>query len=204
MNNLDRALDDISSIRRQMAATMEFRGYGPATLATTGGFAIAAATIQQFSLLNANRQIIGYLSIWLITALLSASLTFFRMYTRARRMHSALSDEMITMAVEQFLPSIVTGLLITVVMVYSAPQALWLLPGLWQIIFSLGIFASCRFLPKAMLAAASWYMVTGISCIAVGDAYAFSPLEMGIPFGVGQLLIAAILRLSAVGERDDC
>ena len=46
MNDLYKALGDISSIRRQMASTTEFRGYGPATLATTGLFAILAAAAQ--------------------------------------------------------------------------------------------------------------------------------------------------------------
>src|ERR1035441_4933563 len=35
MNDLNRALGDISSIRRQMARSTEFHGYGPATLAGT-------------------------------------------------------------------------------------------------------------------------------------------------------------------------
>ena len=33
MNDLYKALGDISSIRKQMANATEFRGYGPATLA---------------------------------------------------------------------------------------------------------------------------------------------------------------------------
>ena len=39
MNDLNKALGDISSIRRQVARSTEFRGYGPATLAATGVFA---------------------------------------------------------------------------------------------------------------------------------------------------------------------
>ena len=35
MNDLNRALGDIDSIRRQMARTTEFRGYGPTTLASS-------------------------------------------------------------------------------------------------------------------------------------------------------------------------
>ena len=46
MNDLNRALGDISSIRRQMARSTEFHGYGPATLAATGVLAIAAAEAQ--------------------------------------------------------------------------------------------------------------------------------------------------------------
>ena len=46
MNDLNRALGDINSIRRQMARSTEFRGYGPATLAATGLIAVLAAGAQ--------------------------------------------------------------------------------------------------------------------------------------------------------------
>src|SRR6516225_1197032 len=46
MDDLHRALGDISNIRRQMARTTEFRGYGPATLASTSVFALLAAGVQ--------------------------------------------------------------------------------------------------------------------------------------------------------------
>jgi hypothetical protein len=42
MNDLNKALGDISSIRRQVAHATEFRGYGPATLAGTGSRNVAA------------------------------------------------------------------------------------------------------------------------------------------------------------------
>jgi hypothetical protein len=194
VNDLYRALGDINSIRRQVANTTEFRGYGPATLATTGAFAIVAAGLQQLLLPGAADHVAVYLSIWVFTAFLSAALTGIQMRTRSMRIHSALSNEMMSMAVEQFLPSLVTGLLLTVVLVGSVPHAVWMLPGLWQLIYSLGIFSSCRFLPKQMLAAGIWYLLTGLICVAIGEGHSLAPLEMGIPFGAGQLLIAAILR----------
>ena len=43
MSDLNKALGDISSIRRQMARSTEFRGYGPATLCATGLIAVMAA-----------------------------------------------------------------------------------------------------------------------------------------------------------------
>jgi hypothetical protein len=77
-----------------------------------------------------------------------------------------------------------------------------MLPGLWQIVFSLGIFASCRSLPRPMLAAAVWYLACGLAVLALANgSAAFSPLAMALPFGIGQLLIAVILYAS-VGERD--
>ena len=55
---------------------------------------------------------------------------------------------MILMAVEQFLPSVGAGALISIVLVRLVPANIWMLPGLWQITYSLGVFASCRFLPR--------------------------------------------------------
>jgi hypothetical protein len=193
MNDLNRALGDISSIRRQMARTTEFRGYGPATLAATGLIAFLAATIQALWLPDPVSHVSGYLSIWIFTAILSAALTGVQMYTRTRRMHSGMSQEMMHMAVEQFLPSVGAGLLITIVLVGYVPAALWMLPGIWQVIFSLGVFSSCRFLPRPMLAAGAWYLLTGLACIALGGSAALSPWAMGVPYGAGQLLVAGVL-----------
>jgi hypothetical protein len=202
MNDLNRALGEISSIRRQVARSTEFRGYGPATLATTGLIAVLAAGIQARWVPEPAHHASTYLGIWIWTAILSAALTGTQMYTRSRRMHSGMSDEMIRMAVEQFLPAVAAGVLMTVVLLRFVPGALWMLPGIWQVIFSLGVFSSCRFLPRPMLAAGAWYLVTGLVCIALGDSRALSPWAMGIAFGAGQLLVAGIL-LFATQEGGD-
>ena len=77
-----------------------------------------------------------------------------------------------------------------------------MLPGLWQIVFSLGIFASCRSLPRPMFAAGVWYLATGLASLAFANgAHAYSPWSMAVPYGIGQLFIAAVLYWS-VGESD--
>lgn len=146
---------------------------------------------------DAAHQIPRYLTIWVATAMVAAALTGVQVYRRTQREHSALSDEMIRMAVEQFLPSAAAGLLITIVLVRAVPGVLWMLPGLWQVIFSLGVFSSCRFLPRPMVAAGAWYLLTGMVAIALGEGRAFSPWVMGISFGVGQMLVAGILLWTA-------
>jgi hypothetical protein len=203
MNDLYKALGDISSIRRQMASTTEFRGYGPATLATTGLFAILAAAAQALWFPDPAHHISAYMGVWVSTAVLSAALTGVQMYNRARRIHSGLSNEMLRMAVEQFLPSAAAGLLVTIVLLRYVPFATWMLPGIWQVIFGLGIFSSCRFLPRPMIAAGAWYLLTGLSCLAMGGNRALSPWTMGISYGAGQLLVAAILLFSTSPENED-
>jgi hypothetical protein len=203
MSDLHKALGDISSIRRQMAHSTQFRGYGPATLAATGVFAFLAASSQSMWLPDPANHIPAYLSIWISTAVLSAALTGVQMYTRTRRMHSGLSDEMIRMAVEQFLPAVGAGVLVTIALVRFVPAVVWMLPGLWQVIFSLGIFSSCRFLPRAMSAAGAWYLLTGLVCISFGDSRALAPWTMGLAYGAGQLLVAGILFVATPEGADE-
>jgi hypothetical protein len=202
MDDLHKALGDISTIRREMARSMQFRGYGPATMATTGAFAFLAAAVQAVWLRDPANHIQAYLSIWASTAFLCSALTGAQMYTRSRRIHSGLSDDMIRMAVEQFLPSAAAGALVTIVLVHYVPSVSWMLPGLWQVIFSIGVFSSCRFLPRPMVAAGCWYLLTGLSCLALGDNRALAPRMMGLAFGIGQLIVAGIL-LVATPESDD-
>jgi hypothetical protein len=202
MVDLDKALADITAIRSQMARGALFRGYGPMTVAATGVLAVAAAWVQARWLPDPASDSLSYLMLWLATAALSVTLIGIEMVARTRRIHSGLADEMIHAATEQFLPAGVAGVLLTIVVSRFASESLWMLPGLWQIVFSLGIFASCRSLPRPMLAAAVWYLACGLAVLALANgSAAFSPLAMALPFGLGQLLIAVILYAST-GERD--
>lgn len=203
MNDLNKALGDISSIRRQVAHTTEFRGYGPATLAGTGLLAFAAAWMQAVYVRDAANHIAEYLSIWIMTAAVSAALIVIEMFARTRRIHTGLADEMIRMAVEQFLPSVGVGGLVTFVLLRFVPGSQWMLPGMWQIIFSLGVFSSCRFLPRATIAAGAWYLLTGLTSLALGDNRALSPWGMGVPYGAGQMLLAGILLFATREGRND-
>ena len=202
MRDLDKALADITAIRSQMARGAEFRGYGPVTVAATGGLALVAAVIQALALPDPATDPFPYLALWVATAAVSVVLIGIEMVARTRRIHSGLADEMIHAATEQFIPAGVAGVLLTFVLYRFAPQSLWMLPGLWQIVFSLGLFASCRSLPRPMFAAALWYLATGLASLAFANgAHAFSPYAMAVPYSVGQLYIAVVL-YRAVGATD--
>jgi hypothetical protein len=202
MEDLDRALADITAIRSQLARGTEFRGYGPMTVAATGFVAVAAAGIQAVWLPEPASDLLGYVAVWVATAAISIALIGIEMVARSRRIHSGLADAMIHAATEQFIPAGVAGALLTFVLFRFAPQSLWMLPGLWQIVFSLGIFASCRSLPRPMFGAGVWYLATGLASLAwASGAHAYSPWAMAAPYGIGQLFIAAVLYW-CVGEGD--
>src|SRR5215470_18744072 len=202
MRDLDKALADITAIRSQMARGSEFRGYGPATVAVTAALAIVVAVLQAVWLPAPAANPFAYAMLWGATAVVAFTLIGIEMVARTRRIHSGLADEMIQAATEQFIPAGVAGLLLTVVLFQYAPQSLWMLPGLWQIVFSLGLFASCRSLPRAMFAPAVWYLAAGLGSLALArGSHALSPYAMAVPYGFGQILIATVLYL-AVGESD--
>jgi hypothetical protein len=204
MSDFDKALGDISTIRREVARSTQFRGYGPATLATTGLLSIVAATAQSAWLPNPTSHPLGYLRIWGSLAVVSAVLTAAQVVNRTRRIHSGLSNEMLRQAVEQFLPALGAGVLLTLVLLrHYTPATFWMLPALWQIVFSLGVFASCRFLPRPMLAAGAWYLACGLLTLSFGNARALAPWTMGLAFGGGQLLTAAILLFTAKETGDE-
>jgi len=203
MDDLNKALGEIGAIRRQMAHATEFHGYGWATLAATGLFAVLASVAQSWWAEDPVAHVARYLAIWIATAAISATLIAVQTVTRTQRLHSGLADEMIHMAVEQFLPAAFSGTLLTVVLVLTAPHEVWLLPGLWQIIYSLGVFASCRFLPRAMQAAGGWYLLSGLTTLLLGNPGSLSPWAMGIAFGVGQALVALVLYRNGKEEADE-
>jgi len=200
MTELRQALAEIRAIRTQVARGTQFRGYGPRSIAATGVLALGVAAVQAHWFSHAGRDVSEFLAIWVATAAVSVFMSAWETVTRARRVHDGFAKEMTHAAVEQFLPAIVAGILLTVVLVRAAPPVAWMLPGLWELVFSLGIFASCRFLPRPMFGVGLWYLAAGLACLAVQSSHqVLSPWAMGVPFGVGQLLVACVLR-SGYGE----
>ena len=196
MKDLQQALSEIHTIRNQVARGTEFRGYGPASIAVSGILAFLVAALQtEWMARTPKPDPAVWLGAWAATAAVSVLLTGTETFARARRVHVGLAREMVQSAVAQFLPAVAVGFLLAVVMMRVAVQECWMLPGLWELIFSLGVFASCRFLPRQMFAVGVWYLAAGLFCLAAGSATrALSPWSMGVPFGVGQLLVAAVLQ----------
>ena len=194
MRELQEALADIDAIRVQVARGTQFRGYGPRSVAASGVLALIVAAAQVRWSSGAGHDAGSFVAIWVTVAAVSAAFSAWETIRRARRVHVGFAREMINSAVEQFLPALAVGMLLTVVLMRCAPPVLWMLPGLWAISFSLGIFASCRFLPRPIFAVGLWYLAAGLVCLVVESGpRELSPWAMGISFGVGQLLVALTL-----------
>ncbi len=188
------ALTQISEIRLQLARNEVFRGYRAMPVAFSGGVAILAAFIQSVTIPDPVARVGPYLALWIGAAVVSALAAGLEMMIRARNSSSPMTRELTWLALEQFCPSLMAGALLTVVIVRAAPESLWMLPGLWQIVYCLGIFASCRLLPRPTFWVGVFYLGTGLAVVALGSGdSALSPWSMGLPYGVGQMLAALVL-----------
>jgi hypothetical protein len=198
MPDLDKALADILAIRNQIAAGTAFQGYGPSAVAATAAVALITTVLQFLLLDGPTAHPLTFLFGWTAAAAVSAAMIGIEMRARSLRHHSGLADAMVQQAVEQFLPAAVAGVLLAVMLWKFAPEALWLLPGLWQILVSLGIFASARSLPRSVALVAAWYFIAGFIVLLIGSIHhTLSPWTMGLPFVAGQLLMAALLYIAS-------
>lgn len=188
------ALAQIAEIRQRMASGQVFRGYRAATTGFTAVVAALAACAQALWVPDAAKNLDGYLALWCGAAALCVIVVAVEMLLRCRRSESPLQRQMTLLAVDQFVPSVVAGGLLTWVVRDAAPDAAGLLPGLWAILFSLGVFASRRFLPRGIAVVAGYYLLAGLYCLTLRkDGVALSPWTMGTLFGTGQLLTAGVL-----------
>ena len=185
------AISRIEQIREDLARAEVFRVYRHASVAFTGVMALIGALVQSQWGLN---DVDSFLSLWITIALICIMVIGVEMTIRCRYSNSALMREAAIVASRQFAPCLIAGGLLTLAIYRSVPDAIHLLPGLWMILFGLGIFASWRFLPQAIIWSGVFYLAAGFLCLAWAQhEAALSPWAMALPFGVGQLLTAAIL-----------
>ena len=194
---LSDALAQIADIRRQMARTEVFRGYKSLTVGFSGLLGLVAAAMQRTCVPDPASDVASYLLLWVGVAVVSVALIVGELVWRVRTttVRGALREQS-GLAAEQFLPCLVVGALLTLCIWQAAPQTAWMLPGLWSLLFGLGVLASYRSMPGEFFGVGLFYIACGCVALVVGQGRgAFSPLLMAVPFGGGQLVSAAILYL---------
>jgi hypothetical protein len=201
MRDVDTALSEIDRIRAQLAASTRFQGFTPAIAVATGLFALALAALQS-ARFDPSATMVEMLVQWMLLAIICTCLIGADAVVRARRLHRAMADTMINTTLRQFLPVGGAGAIVAIVILLRAPAWAAILPGLWQLLIAIGILAALPALPRLLAWGAGWYFVAGTASLWVGaGATDVSPWVMGLPFGIGQLLIAALLHAAIREER---
>lgn len=185
------AIDQISAIRSHLAATERLRSLRAVPVALSGVLALVAATVQAAWLGDPLYEARCYLLLWCGTAVISGLAASVVVLRRVQR-ESPLDLAHARRAAVQFAPCLFVGAVVTWFVVERLPYQLWVLPGLWQLLFGLGNLAAHRLLPRPALFVGVLYLATGTTCLWFGES-ALDPWAMGLPFAVGQLALAAML-----------
>lgn len=200
--DLHQALSQLDAIHSQVSRTEAFRGYRPLTVAAQGVLAVGAAVGQALWISDPANHAAAWLQLWLAVAAVAVTVVAIDLTVDGWRSPSQFARRQTWQAIEQFLPCIAAGGMLTWVLWQFAPASLPLLPGLWSIVFSLGVFSASRQLPATVVWVAIYYLLAGLAAIALARGeYAFTPWAMLGTFGVGQLLTAWVLHSNRQRER---
>lgn len=186
------AIEQISTIRTQLAATERLRCLRAVPVASSGAAAVLAALLQPWVAPAPLAQPARYLLLWCGAAVASALIAAFFVARRVRRSAFDLDAANARLAALQFTPCLVAGAAVTTFVAAELPGQLWLLPGLWQLLFGLGNLAAHRLLPAPASLIGAMFVASGTCCLWFGEL-ALQPWAMGLPFAAGQVSLAALL-----------
>lgn len=188
---LQEALERLSVIHDQVAKSEIYRGYRSWSIGASGLFCLAAAALQPDALIETP---IGFLTYWAATGLfcglVAASEIVVNYFARGDAHHRRTTRRV----VGQLIPALVAGAAVSLALVMNDTSLVALLPGIWALVFSLGIFASRPYLPRATGYLGLGYLIVGTWLLLQARVGSLpSPWHIGLPFGIGQLLSALVL-----------
>jgi hypothetical protein len=188
---LPQALAQIAEIRAQAAKAEVYRGYRSLPVAASGLVGLAAAWFQPTGL---SADPIGFVIYWVVVAALAGfvgvSETVYNYVVHDETMTRRRTRRVFA----QLLPSLCAGALLTASFAQSSPRLVRLLPGVWALVFGLGIFASRPYLVRASGWVALYFYAAGAVLLwAALGTETLNPWAVGGTFGVGQLFTAAVL-----------
>lgn len=211
---IHKALDQISEIHGHLAKTEVYRGYRAVPVALSGVLALVAAAVQTRLVGNELPQY--FVLYWMAVGLLGSATAAGGIVYGYVRQESQLARRRTRATVGQLLPCLVAGFAVAALMARPGSDSIAFLPGLWAVLFSLGVFASRPYLPRMIGWVALYYLVAGAVLLAMaggptslsswgmgltaglgqtmaGDPKSLSPWGMGLTFGFGQIMAGIVL-----------
>jgi hypothetical protein len=198
--DLTEALERIDAIHAHLARGEQYRGYRPLALALSGVAGLLAALVQPLVVAAGDSSaFVGY---WALVAvgcgLAAGSATLLGYVFR----DDAVARRRTRVVLRQFLPCLLVGAAAT--MTLTRPErrdwAVSLLPGLWSLLYGLGVVASLPYLPRLAGLVAAWFLLAGAVLLSFVEGPVPSGWSVGVPFGVGQVLAALVLMTAGQGE----
>ncbi|MEL7498667.1 MAG: hypothetical protein AAFN77_13755 [Planctomycetota bacterium] len=201
--NIHRALADVASIRAQLERTEALRGFRSAAVGFSVVILIIGYLVQRLLIVDANRSVEVYLGLWLVVALASATTAGIEMVVRGMRSEEPAVWNLHRQLAIRILPSLLVGFVITLMIGVQAWEAresptvgmIWALPGIWSMIYGLGLLHCSRCLPRYSNGVACYFLAAGALVMVAAwlSGRQPAPWQMLATFGVGQTGLATVL-----------
>ncbi|TWT98513.1 hypothetical protein [Stieleria varia] len=191
---IDEALQQIDAMSALAERSTVYQGLRSVPIALTGLFGLAAGVIQPWWMSHASDRAFAFVDLWVIVAVAALAIIFSDMAMRYYQSPTARARRLTLTVLKRLSPAIVVGGGLTLVLCETAPETIWMLPGLWALMLGLGIYSTAPYLPRPLQSIGIWYLGMGMATLMLArDSYALSPWSMAIPFGGGQLLTAWLI-----------
>ncbi len=157
---------------RQSSALTAVPGWGVVAMGVT---ALIAAPI-------ALRQTApdGWLAVWLVEALVAATIALVTMHRKAARLRATISAQRLFLGL---LPALAAGGLLTIALMWSGP--LRLIPGVWLVLYGVAVMQAGAFSVRALTAMGAAFVALGALALPLPWFWANVMLAAG--FGLLQI-----------------
>ncbi len=193
------ALGQIAQIHDHLARAEQYRGFHPFAVAGSGLVGLVAAVIQPW-LIPADDPA-AFIRFWLVVAAVGGGVGVSRAVDAYLRREDEFARRRTRRVVGQFLPCVAAGLCVTLALGRAGGGLVSYLPGLWAVLFGLGVFAARPYLPRAIGWVGLFYLAAGGALLAAAPAeFDRAGWLIGLVFAVGQTATAFVLHRNR--ERD--
>jgi len=186
---LDDAISQIAEIHQHLDRNEIFRGYRSLPALLSAGVALTGMILQPLIVSNG----IQFVWFWLGIATINATICGMDIASHYWR-DTPHRRRQARRTLVQLLPSVGVGLMVTAILLLQSSALIPWLPGLWTLMFGLGLLSARPNLPRAIGWVGCFYLLAGAGLLWLAESGAsLSPYAMGFTFGLGQLATAWVL-----------
>ncbi|MGI8905743.1 MAG: hypothetical protein ACR2IE_04545 [Candidatus Sumerlaeaceae bacterium] len=188
---LQDALERLNIIHDQVARGELYRGYRSWSVGASGVCSLLAAALQPTTVDSPSRFVLYWCVVAALCGMIAASEIVLNYLLHENPHNRRISRRV----VGQFVPCLAAGAAVTLALMRLGGNSPTLLPGLWAILFGLGIFSSRPYLPRSVGYIALGYLLAGTWLLLSAGTLplAAAKWNVGATFGIGQLAAALVL-----------
>jgi hypothetical protein len=189
--DVSEAMDRISEIHEHLAKCEMYRGFRPVPVALSGLVGLLAAAFQPRIVPAGDAH--AFLRYWIAAACVCGAVGVSEIAFNYLAHEDLFARRRTRHVTGQVIPSLLAGAAATIALGRNA-DLIALLPGIWAIVFGLGVFAARPYAPRASGWVGLYYLCAGTCLLLTASGAApLSGWRVGIVFGVGQAAVALVL-----------